>query len=73
MTKRIVRGGRESPEKGALRKVAKPQRRKESRQSRRSEMTENEIAKLGFVMNFDSEYIRDGIRRVVNGLPEEEP
>jgi GxxExxY protein len=28
--------------------------------------------RLGLVINFDAEYIRDGIRRVVNGLPEEE-
>jgi GxxExxY protein len=28
--------------------------------------------RLGLVINFDAEFIRDGIARVVNGLPEEE-
>ena len=28
--------------------------------------------RLGLVINFDAEYIRDGIARVVNGLPEDQ-
>jgi GxxExxY protein len=28
--------------------------------------------RLGLVINFDAEFIRDGIARVVNGLPEDE-
>ena len=29
--------------------------------------------RLGLAINFDAEYIRDGIARVVNGLPEDQP
>jgi GxxExxY protein len=28
--------------------------------------------RLGLVINFDAEFIRDGVARVVNGLPEDE-
>ena len=29
--------------------------------------------RLGLAINFDAEFIRDGIARVVNGLPEDQP
>jgi GxxExxY protein len=29
--------------------------------------------RLGLVINFDAEFIRDGLARVVNGLPEDQP
>ncbi len=75
-------GGGESGERGIVASgtfcgkeiYAKAQSRKGAKR-KEMEMTENEIAKIvvdTIVIDFDVEFIRDGIR-IVNGLSEDQP